>query len=172
MTVHPAAPLPSVGSPSPPPPPPHAPRAVHRLNITMESQATADFVARTRSPSLERAASPVEKAESRYPTPPAAPHKDQYISESDLESYFASPSDSPPSALFRNGELYVHKDYKGRFPLCHYATGLPAGHPHDFDVCFSERDNLWARSVRFHIERLQIALRARCLGAESHRDRS
>jgi hypothetical protein len=97
----------------------------------MESQATADFAARTRSPSREPAASP---AEARYPTPPAGPRKDQYVSESDPESDCASRSDSPPSALFRDGELYVHTDYKGRFPLCNYATGLPAGKPHDFDV--------------------------------------
>ena len=44
--------LPSVGSPSPPLPPP--PRAVRRLNITMESHPTADSAARTRSPSWER----------------------------------------------------------------------------------------------------------------------
>ena len=159
----------------------------------MESQSTADFAARTRSPSRERAASPVseeapsrsaspgiycsqlrqqqceeairrpvaKEAESRYPTPPGAPRKDQYISELDLESDCASPSESPPSAIFRNGKLYVHKDYKGRLPLCHYATGLPAGHPHDFYVCFGERDQLWASRVRFHIDRLQAALPAR-----------
>ena len=112
-----------------------------------------------------------EEAESRYPTPPAAPRKDQYISESDLESDCVSPSQSPPSALFRNGKLYVHKDYKGRIPLCHYATGLPAGHPHDFYVCFSERDVVWANRVRFHIERLQAALPARGQGAVSYRVR-
>jgi hypothetical protein len=73
--------------------------------------------------------------------------------------------------LFRNGKLYVHKDYKGRIPLCYYATGLPAGHPHDYYACFSERDKVWANRVRFHIERLQAALPARGQGAVSYRVR-
>jgi hypothetical protein len=180
-------PLPALASPSPPPPArSDAVRAVRRLplgefNAPQEDESCAP----------SRSASPVircsqfrqqqceeairrqvaEEAESRYPTPPAAPRKDQYISESDLESDCAGPSESPPSALFRNGKLYVHKDYKGQIPLCHYATGLPAGHPHDFYACYSQRDVVWANRVRFHIERLQAALPARGQGAVSYRVR-
>ena len=167
-------PLPAVASPSPPPPArpdAQAVRAVRRLplgefNDPQEDDSYRDAPSRSSSPVIC-----AEEAESRYPTPPAAPRKDQYISESDLESDCVSPSQSPPSALFRNGKLYVHKDYEGRIPLCHYATGLPAGHPHDFYVCFSERDVVWANRVRFHIERLQAALPARGQGAVSYRVR-
>ena len=181
-------PLPAVASPSPPPPArPDAVRAVRRLplgefNDPQEDESYRDAPSRSSSPiicsqlrqqqceeAIRRRGA--EEAESRYPTPPAAPRKDQYISESDLESDCVSPSQSLPSALFRNGKLYVHKDYEGRIPLCHYATGLPAGHPHDFYVCFSERDVVWANRVRFHIERLQAALPARGQGAVSYRVR-
>jgi hypothetical protein len=72
-SLRPSSPLPPrplFGSPSPPPPPPHTSRAARRLDITMESQPTADFAARARSPSRERAASPVaEEAPSRSASP-------------------------------------------------------------------------------------------------------
>ena len=50
----------------------------------------------------------------------------------------------------KNAELYVHKDYGGL--LCYYATGLQEGGPH---ACFNMLDILWARQVRFHIERMR-----------------
>jgi hypothetical protein len=32
-------------------------------------------------------------------------------------------------------QLLVHKDYKGRLPLCYYATGLQEGGLHNMDAC-------------------------------------
>ena len=90
----PPPPLPLPGSPLPSPPPP--PRAVRRLNITIESQQTADPAAQPQSSSPECAASLVEEADwvpschdqlsPHYPTPPPAPRKDQYIPPSDRDS--------------------------------------------------------------------------------------
>ena len=79
---------------------------------------------------------------SPYPTPPAAPRKDQYVSDSDSE--YGRPrrrrQRSPPLALLKNGQLFVHKDYENRLPLCYYATGLQEGGPDDVYACFDKRD--------------------------------
>ena len=92
---------------------------------------------------------------SSYPTP----RKDQYVSDSDSEH--GRPRRrrrrSPPATRIKNAVLYVHKDYDGRLPLCYYATGLQEGglhESHDGHACFNMRDILWARRVRFHIERM------------------
>ena len=53
--------------------------------------------------------------------------------------------------LFKDGQLLVHENHKGR--LCYYSTGLQAGGPHDVYACFDKRDIVWARCMRFHIER-------------------
>ena len=63
---------------------------------------------------------------------------------------------SQPAKLFRNGELLVHRDFSGQIPLCFYATGLESGGSHDYE-CFDERDILWARRVRFHINRVRYS---------------
>jgi hypothetical protein len=47
-------------------------------------------------------------------------------------------------------QLLVHKDYKGRLPLCYYATGLQEGCLHNMDACLDKQDIVWAHSVRFH----------------------
>ena len=61
---------------------------------------------------------------SPFPTPPGAPRKDQYISDSDLEYGRDCPRlrcrRSPPLTRIKNGDLYVQKDYEGRLPLCCY----------------------------------------------------
>ena len=91
-----------------------------------------------------------------YSTPPAAPRKDQYISDSDSE-YGRPPRGrqrSPPVTLIKDGVLHVRKDYEGTLPLCYYDTGLREGGQHDGYACFNMRDILWARRVRFHIERI------------------
>ena len=36
---------------------------------------------------------------------------------------------SPQATRIKNGELYVHKDYEGRFLLCFSVTGLQEGGP-------------------------------------------
>ena len=61
---------------------------------------------------------------------------------------------SPPATRIKHGVLHVHKDYEGRLPLCYYDTGLREGGPDDGYACFNLRDILWARRVRFHIERM------------------
>ena len=189
-------------SPSPPLPPPILPpRAVRRLTMD-KNQADSPP---PRSPSPERAASPVplnldrrcevEKAPaspivhcsqyrteeyrldvasgivqpeaayesdgpSSYPLAPTAPRKDQYVSES--ESECGRPRrrrrPSPPVTRILDGVLHVRKDYEGRLPLCYYDTGLRGYGPDDGYACFNMRDILWARRLRFHIERLRFLL--------------
>ena len=86
---------------------------------------------------------------------PRASLKDQYVSDSDSE--YGRPrrrrQRSPPLALLKNGQLFVHKDYEGRLPLCYYATGLQEGDPDDVYVCFEKQNIVWARRVRFHNKR-------------------
>jgi hypothetical protein len=57
-----------------------------------------------------------------------------------------------------DGVLHVRKDYEGRLPLCYYDTGLRGYGPDDGYACFNMRDILWARRLRFHIERLRFLL--------------
>ena len=61
---------------------------------------------------------------SSYPTPPAAPRKDQY--NSDLDSVYGRPRQrrrrSPPVMHIKKAEFYVHKNYEGRLPLSYYAA--------------------------------------------------
>jgi hypothetical protein len=96
-------PLMSVASPPPPPPlnQPDSVRAVHRLAFGMDNSQAADPTPVDESdaaaPSCPespeiccsqlRVQENEEQSEfSRYPTPPAAPPKDQYISESESEA--------------------------------------------------------------------------------------
>jgi len=133
--------LSAVPSPSPPSPQPQAvppPRAVRRLSMDNEQAVSPP----PRSPSPERAASPVVAV-------PAAPRKDQFVSESDR------PRRSQPVARVQDGTLYVHKKYEGRLPICYYDTGLRGYGPQDGYACFDRRDMLWARRLRFHIDHLR-----------------
>ena len=88
--------------------------------------------------------------------PPAAPRKDQCVSDSDSD--YCRPRRrrrrSLPVTRIKHGVLHVHKDYEGRLPLCYYDTGLREGGPDDGYACFDLRDILWARRVTFHIERM------------------
>ena len=84
---------------------------------------------------------------------PVAPCKYQHFTDSDSEYSNPRRGRTPPATLFRNAELFVHKDYDDRLPLCYYATGLNEGGPHDVYMCFDNRDIEWARRVRFHNER-------------------
>ena len=121
------------------------PRAVRRLSIDNQRAASPP----PRSPSPERAASPVVAV-------PAAPRKDQYVTES--ESVYCRPRRSQPATRIQDGELYVHKNYEGRLPICYYDTGLRGYGPEDGYACFNNRDMLWARRLRFHIEHLRFLL--------------
>jgi hypothetical protein len=88
------------------------------------------------------------------PTQPAAPRKDQHVSDSDSE-YGRLRRRPPPATRITHGVLHVHKDYKGPIPVCYYDTGLREGGPNDGYACFDRRDMLWALQVRYHIERRQ-----------------
>ena len=92
---------------------------------------------------------------SPYPTPPAAPRKDQYVPESDSEydRRRRRSRRSQPMTRIKDGELYVRKDYEGRLPLCCYVTGLQEDGPDDFYPCYTKTDIMWARRVMFHNER-------------------
>ena len=118
---------------------------MRRLSIDNQRAASPP----PRSPSPERAASPVAAV-------PAAPRKDQYVSES--ESEYGRPRRSQPATRIQDGELYVHKNYEGRLPICYYDTGLRGYGPEDGYACFNNRDILWARRLRFHIEHLRFLL--------------
>ena len=98
---------------------------------------------------------PLNAEPSLNPTLPAAPRKDQYVSDSESEHgrHSRPRRRSPPAMLFKDGQLLVHKDHKGRIPLCYYSTGLQGGGPHDVYACFDKRDIVWARRIRFHNER-------------------
>ena len=163
-----------VASPtSPLPPPPSAPRAVRRL--TMEKQQEADSPLRRSlspaavvksppPPSPERAASPSvgespqPSDPARYPTPPAAPRKDQYIPDSDSECSCdnCNRARAPPAYLFRDGQLLVHKTYQGRQPFTFVDTRLYQGGRHDWYGVENERDLLWARRLNLVLEHHNI----------------
>ena len=49
---------------------------------------------------------------------------------------------SPPLTRIKNRDLYVHKDYEGRLPLCCYVTGPNEGGPHDFYPSYTKKDIL------------------------------
>ena len=59
-----------------------------------------------------------------YPTPPGAPRKDQHVSISENGRDRPRRRRSQPLTRIKNGNLYVHKDYAGRLPLCCNVTGL------------------------------------------------
>ena len=89
------------------------------------------------------------KLSGRYPTPPPAPPKDQYIppSESDAER-----SDSkrprPPAKVFRKGHLMYHKAYCGPRPITYVDTRLYQGGRNDYIEAFNDDDLVWVRTIR------------------------
>ncbi len=139
----------AVASPLPPAPPhPSAGRAVCRLGLGNEPNAFAPSC--PRSPDVicsqlrlqEYEEWPEHGLSQRYPTPPAAPRKDQYISPSELESESAE-SPPPPAKIFRRGQLMYHAAHKGPVPIAYVDTGLYAGGKHDDYEAYDERDLLW-----------------------------
>lgn len=102
--------------------------------------------------------------QSRYPTPPAAPPKDQYISESESSDICNRPCRrQPPAKLFRNGQLWYHKSYKGPEPIGYVDTGLYEGGQHDFYEAYNEADAVWAKRLSLVLRRHGIPLRRRAL---------
>ena len=93
----------------------------------------------------------------RYPTPPAAPPKDDYIPESDSECSQANNYCQPPGRqrsrrarpayIFRDGQLMFDKMYQGRQPFTFVDTGLYQGGRHDWYGVHNERDLVWAHRL-------------------------
>ena len=89
-----------------------------------------------------------------YPTPPAAPRKDQYIppSESEAESSDSEESERtllrPPTKVFHNGKLMYHKAYDGPKPITYVDTRLYEGGCNDYYEAFNEHDLIWVRRIR------------------------
>ena len=86
---------------------------------------------------------------SRYPTPPAAPPKDDYVSASQSEGGSQSPQRQPPARVFRNGKLKVHKWYTGPIPLTYVDTGVYEGGSNDYYEVYTSDDLRWARRMNF-----------------------
>jgi hypothetical protein len=79
-----------------------------------------------------------------YPTIPAAPRKDQYVSESETTENYDRFS---PAKLFRNGKLMFHKSYEGPEPISYVDTGLYEGGRNDWYEAYDAVDLLWARRL-------------------------
>jgi hypothetical protein len=93
---------------------------------------------------------------SPYPTPPAAPRKDQYhSSESASDSEVQGPA--LRAKVFRRGMLMHHVAYKGPKPISYVDTGLYEDGRHDYIEAYNERDLLWARRMDYVLRRHQIS---------------
>ena len=145
----------AVASPSPPAPPhPSAGRAVRRLGLGNRDEPDAEALAPScpGSPDVICSQLRLQEVEEwpegglsrRYPTPPPAPPKDQYISPSELESESSPP---PPAKIFRRGQLMYHAAHKGPVPVGYVDTGLYLGGKHDYYEAYDKRDLLWARRM-------------------------
>jgi hypothetical protein len=103
---------------------------------------------------------PPPAAFSPYPTPPAAPPKDDYIPPSDsdgVESECAINYDAAPAAkVFHRGQLHIHKSYTGREPVGFVDTGLYEGGQHDWYEAYSEADVRWASRLDYVLRRHKI----------------
>lgn len=124
----------AAASPSPPAPP--RPVAVRRLPLggspSPVDESDPEAPSRPASPGVVCSQYRIYRWEeneaqnrnSRYPTPPDAPRKDQYIPPSDSESEGSnqSPLRQPPAKIFRNGILHIYKKYKGPVPLTYVNT--------------------------------------------------
>jgi hypothetical protein len=111
---------------------------------------------------LVRSALQVRYEWSPYPTPPAAPRKDQYIPESEGSDgkYDRQRRPPRPARLFRNGQLIFHRTsrYTGPEPIGYVDTGLCEGVNHDWYEAYTDVDLRWACRLdlvlqRHHIER-------------------
>jgi hypothetical protein len=89
----------------------------------------------------------------QYPTPPAAPPKDDFIPESDSEcsNNFGQPGQrhqgAPPAYIFRDGQRMFHKMYQSRQPFTFVDTGLYQGGQHDWYGVHNERDHIWSGHI-------------------------
>ena len=156
-------------SPLPPPSPlPDVPRVVRRLPLGSdeccgERSASPSSGMRSASPARDESseeclASPFGYEWSPYPTPPAAPRKDQYISESEgsTDKFDRQRRPPPPAKLFRNGQLMFHRSYKGPEPIGYVDTGLYEGGNHDWYEAYTDVDLRWARRLDLVLQRHDI----------------
>ena len=125
-----AAVLTPAANPSPPKPP--SPDAVDESDEldsvpAPRSPSPAVVCSQNRLLQLEEGIS-----SSRYPTPPAAPLKDDIISESESEGESQSSLQQAPARVFRNGKLKIHKTYNGSVPLTYVDTGVYEGGGNDY----------------------------------------
>ena len=93
---------------------------------------------------------------SPYPTPPAAPRKDQYIQSSESASDSELEGPVHPAKVFRRGLLMHHVAYKGPKPISYVDTGFYEDGRHDYFEAYNERDLLWVRRMDYVLRRHQI----------------
>ena len=103
-------------------------------------------------------ASPFGHDWSPYPTPPAAPRKDQYIPESEGsdDEYERQRRPPLPAKVFRYGQLMFHRTYKGPEPIGYVDTGLYEGGNHDWYEAYTDVDLRWARRLDLVLQRHRI----------------
>ena len=86
---------------------------------------------------------------STYPEPPDAPRKDQYIPESESEAESPRP---PPSKVFRDGKLMIHKTFTGQAPITFVDTRLYEGGHNDYFEAYNKSDIRWLRRIHYLLE--------------------
>ena len=99
----------------------------------------------------------------RYPTPPAAPRKDDYIPDSESDSECSGKRQrprAPPVYIFRDGQLMFHKKYQGRTPFTYVDTRLYEGGRSDWYGVHTDRDLVWAQRLNLVLQRHNIPRRA------------
>ena len=166
--------IPDALPPAPPPPatppppeslslPPHpeANRAVRRLGMG-DQQSAESALERSPSPASPQdspQASDWPPMDGHYPTPPPAPLKDQWDSESidwDRDDDEGCPVPFGPMKIFRNGRLHLHKAYRGPLPIGYVDTGLYEGGRRDWFEAFTPQDLTWARRMDYVLRRHNI----------------
>jgi len=142
-------------STNPTSPAPPSPDVVRRLSESMSGCSSDDVSnapSRSASPGVYCSQFRLQTYEdairnSRYPTPPEAPPKDQYIPESESEGSSQSQQWQSPAKIFRNGQLQFHKTYKGPVPLTYVDTGVYEGGSNDYYEVYTRVDLDWARRL-------------------------
>jgi hypothetical protein len=145
-------PRPAAASPTSPAPP--SPDVVRRLSMSGCSSPVdgSNAPSRSASPGVCCSQYRLQTYEdairnSRYPTPPEAPPKDQYLPESESEGSSQSQQWQSPAKIFRNGQLQFHKTYKGPVPLTYVDTGVYEGGSNDYYEVYTRVDLDWARRL-------------------------
>jgi hypothetical protein len=96
---------------------------------------------------------------SLYPTPPAAPRKDDYIPDSDSDLQCSDNRQwlrAPPAYIFCDGQLMFHKEYQGRMPF----TYVDEGGRHDWYGVHTDQDLVLAQQLNLVLQRHFIPRRA------------